>query len=124
MIYAAYQAAHDLLTPVRAMAGMTAQSLRRMHPGQLFWGALPFAAACEMMETAALTHTHPDWSLDSVVLADGRELPVVQETVLDTPFATLVRFRKEGAPAQPRVLLVAPISGHFATLLRPTVDGL
>jgi polyhydroxyalkanoate depolymerase len=124
MIYTAYQACHDLLTPVRTMAGMTAQSLRRMQPQQLFWGALPFAAACEMMETAALSHTHPDWNIGPTVLCDGRECEVSQEAVLRTPFATLLRFGKQGAPRQPRVLLVAPISGHFATLLRPTVDAL
>ena len=124
MIYAAYQACHDLLTPVRAMAGVTAQTLRRMQPQQLFWGALPFAAACEMMETAALSHTHPDWNIGPAVVSGGRELEVVEETVLQTPFASLLRFRKEGAPRQPKVLLVAPISGHFATLLRPTVDAL
>ena len=38
-----------------------------------------------------------------------------------TPFATLLRFRKDGATPQPRVLIVAPMSGHFATLLRDTV---
>ncbi|MEI9900236.1 MAG: hypothetical protein WDN31_09045 [Hyphomicrobium sp.] len=44
-----------------------------------------------------------------------------EEEVLATPFGTLLRFVKEGAPVQPKVLLVAPLSGHFATLLRDTV---
>jgi polyhydroxyalkanoate depolymerase len=123
MIYAAYQAVHDLLTPVRTMAGITAQTLRRMQPEQLFWSALPLAAACEMMETAALTHRHPDWSIDAVI-EDDRQIPVEQKAVLTTPFAALVRFRRADARRLPKVLLVAPISGHFATLLRPTVDAL
>ncbi|RZL31602.1 MAG: polyhydroxyalkanoate depolymerase, partial [Rubrivivax sp.] len=50
--------------------------------------------------------------------------PVSEETVMTTPFATLLRFRKEGAPAQPKVLVVAPMSGHFATLLRDTTRTL
>ena len=40
----------------------------------------------------------------------------------ETPFGTLLHFRKEAAVVQPRVLLVAPMSGHFATLLRDTVE--
>ncbi len=48
-------------------------------------------------------------------------MPVHEEEVFATPFGTLLRFAKEGVPAQPRVLLVAPLSGHFATLLRDTV---
>ena len=51
-------------------------------------------------------------------------LEIEEEVVTSTPFATLLRFRKEGAPEQPRVLLVAPMSGHFATLLRGTVKTL
>ena len=48
-------------------------------------------------------------------------MPVHEEEVFATPFGTLLRFAKEGAAPQPRVLLVAPLSGHFATLLRDTV---
>jgi polyhydroxyalkanoate depolymerase len=46
---------------------------------------------------------------------------VTEEAVYSTPFATLLHFKKATGAAQPRVLLVAPMSGHFATLLRPTV---
>jgi polyhydroxyalkanoate depolymerase len=46
---------------------------------------------------------------------------VAEEEVLATPFGTLLRFSKQGAPLQPKVLVVAPLSGHFATLLRDTV---
>jgi poly(3-hydroxybutyrate) depolymerase len=49
---------------------------------------------------------------------------VHEEVVLAAPFATLLRFAKPGAPAQPKVLVVAPMSGHFATLLRDTVRTL
>ncbi len=48
-------------------------------------------------------------------------MPVREEEVFATPFGTLLRFAKVGVPAQPKVLLVAPLSGHFATLLRDTV---
>jgi polyhydroxyalkanoate depolymerase len=51
----------------------------------------------------------------------NREVEVTEEVALRTPFATLLHFKKDVAQAQPRVLLVAPLSGHFATLLRSTV---
>jgi polyhydroxyalkanoate depolymerase len=51
----------------------------------------------------------------------GAEYQVREEAALTTPFATLLHFAKDGTPEQPRVLIVAPLSGHFATLLRGTV---
>jgi poly(3-hydroxybutyrate) depolymerase len=56
----------------------------------------------------------------------GEEVPVTQETVMSAPFGTLLHFRKAhtGGEPHPPVLLVAPLSGHFATLLRDTVRTL
>jgi len=72
-----------------------------------------------------LTHHRPPFGIDTVTLGDGRTgnatVPVTEAVVDDTPFGTLLHFRKETAVRQPRVLLVAPMSGHFATLLRGTV---
>jgi poly(3-hydroxybutyrate) depolymerase len=70
-----------------------------------------------------VTHARPEWGIASVA-ADGTEYPVVEEVAATTPFATLRRFRKVGAPEQARVLVAAPMSGHFATLLRDTVRTL
>ena len=78
------------------------------------------AAACKVLELAQVTHARPPWAISSVMVK-GEAVPVLEEPVFSTPFATLMRFRKEGAPAQPKVLIVAPMSGHFATLLRDTV---
>lgn len=92
-----------------------------------FWagGALTrsVAAAHEVVARMKLTHARPSFGLSSVV-SQGREYAITEEKVMSTPFATLLRFRKEGAPDMPRVLLVAPMSGHFATLLRDTVRTL
>ncbi|MNN11441.1 hypothetical protein D3C81_1243990 [compost metagenome] len=49
-------------------------------------------------------------------------MPVTEEVVARTPFCSLLHFRRHGIVGQPRVLLVAPMSGHFATLLRGTVE--
>ena len=82
------------------------------------------AAAWRTLALAEVTHRRPPWRIGSVA-ADGVEYPVLEEvTAQATPFATLRRFRKDGAPEQPRVLVVAPMSGHFATLLRDTVRTL
>ncbi len=67
----------------------------------------------------------PDWGIDSVVAEDGRDHVVQVETVLDRPFGALTRFRVQGRPEKERrVLLVAPMSGHYATLVRSTVQSL
>ena len=54
----------------------------------------------------------------------NQELEVVEEVVYATPFGSLLHFKKENSPEQPRMLLVAPMSGHFATLLRGTAKTL
>jgi len=67
----------------------------------------------------------PDWNIPSVVGADGRDHLVQPEIVMPRPFGDLIRFRVAGRDAMPRrVLLVAPMSGHYATLLRSTVTSL
>ena len=73
-----------------------------------------------------LTHSRPAYNLDSVNV-DGQDVPVTEEAVMTMPFGTLLRFRKDASidlPLQPPVLLVAPLSGHFATLLRETARTL
>ncbi|MGE0558919.1 MAG: polyhydroxyalkanoate depolymerase, partial [Burkholderiales bacterium] len=78
-----------------------------------------FAAACEVFSLARMTHRRPEFGIESVI-SGKRELGVSEEVVHTTPFATLLRFRKDTPSPQPRVLIVAPMSGHFATLLRET----
>jgi poly(3-hydroxybutyrate) depolymerase len=67
----------------------------------------------------------PDWNVSIVVGDDGRDHVVSVQRELQRPFGDLVRFRVGGRPERPRrVLLVAPMSGHYATLLRSTVKSL
>lgn len=121
-MYFTYQTQADMMAPLRAMARMTRPMIDHG------WGGTPLlrrlAAAYEMIERAGLSHSRPSYELDTVTV-DGREVPVVEEATLTLPFGTLLRFKKEGvATTQPRVLVVAPLSGHFATLLRGTVKTL
>jgi polyhydroxyalkanoate depolymerase len=82
-----------------------------------------FAAGCELLARAGLSHHRPAFGIGTVMVG-GREVPVHEHAADITPFATLLHFRKDIAMDQPRVLLVAPLSGHFATLLRGTVNTL
>jgi len=121
MMYQAYQAHSDLMWPLRTLAKMSLPMLQDPAFGLAGQPALrQAAAACRVLELAEVTHKRPPWQINQVIVK-GEAVPVVEEIVLTTPFATLLRFRKPGAPVQPKVLVVAPMSGHFATLLRDTV---
>jgi polyhydroxyalkanoate depolymerase len=121
MIYQAYQARADLLAPVRALAGLTARALGWPLPGL---AANPlarnWAAVHRLLAEVRLTHERPVFGITQVHVGD-REVAVRETPIQTRPFATLLRFAKDIALEQPRVLLVAPMSGHFATLLRHTV---
>ena len=118
MLYQAYQAHSDVMVPVRALAGMAmaASGWRPVDNTVL----RNLTAAYELIARSGLTHQRPPFGIDHVTVGN-REVRVTEEAALATPFATLLHFKKDIAQAQPRVLLVAPLSGHFATLLRSTV---
>src|SRR5258707_1711439 len=120
MIYQAYQAHSDLLWPLRTVARNALPALQRARdvPGEEM-ALRKLAAACEVFVLAALTHARPPFRLDTITVG-GREVVVREEVALTTPFATLLHFRKDLPHSGPRVLIVTPMSGHFATLLRAT----
>ena len=121
MLYQAYQAHADIMRPVRWFAGFAAMSVGETLNGAARPNALSnLSAAYELIGRAGLTHQRPAYGINSIEV-DGREAAVFEKVVQATAFGTLLNFRKNSAPAQPRVLLVAPLSGHFATLLRATV---
>jgi len=121
MIYTAYQAQSDLTAPMRVMSGATARLLTDLSPGLTDrWMVRSTLATTEIVARWGLTHRRPAFGIDSVVV-EGEAVAVREEAVLRTPFGTLLRFAKDTDAVQPRVLLVAPLSGHFATLLRATV---
>ena len=118
--YRIYQAQAEALRPWRSFAGTTSAMLRQ------FEGAIPnpllrpMISACEMVVHAHVGSARPAFGFNTAVV-DGRTLPVTEHTIDATPFGHLLHFRKAGAPEQPKVLIVAPMSGHFATLLSGTV---
>jgi len=124
MRYQAFQVAADLLAPARLAAGWANGALALGPPWLRDLPPLShFSASWEMLTRAGLTHHRPRYGIDSVTVG-GEAVPVREEVAAHTAFGDLLRFRKAGDPVQPRVLLVAPLSGHFATLLRNTVETL
>ena len=119
MLYQAYQAHSDIMVPVRTWAGM---AIHAMAPLNGYSGPVlkNLGAAYELIARAGLTHVRPPFGVEST-LVGNEEVAVTEEVAHATPFGTLLRFKKDIATEQPRVLLVAPLSGHFATLLRNTV---
>ena len=119
MLYVAYQAHSDIMVPVRAWATMAAavggRPLLADHPA-----IRNLTAAYELIARAGLTHIRPPFDISSVTVGN-RDVEVKEEAAATTPFGTLLHFKKDIATAQPRVLMVAPLSGHFSTLLRATV---
>jgi len=123
MLYLAYQTQADAMLPVRswALAG-----LRALGPWTNGDAGLPLrnlTAAYELIARAGLTHVRPPYGI-SAVRVGNREVAVTEEALASTPFGTLLHFRKDVETRQPRVLVVAPLSGHFATLLRSLVRTL
>lgn len=117
MLYDAYEMQRSLLTTAGMMAGWGAEMWR--HPAYLGGGDV-MASALEVFAHSAAPRGKPEFGIDWV-LVDGREVAVSEEVVLAKPFGQLKRFRREGVEVAPKLLIVAPMSGHYATLLRGTV---
>src|SRR6056297_4317510 len=119
-----YMATYDLMETLRntnqwmgaSALSMASYPIFSMAPNPVFqW----MAAWGEVTErTFQRMVAKPDWGIDSITCADGRDHLVSVETVVHRPFGDLIHFDVAGRTQQPRrVLLVAPMSGHYATLL-------
>jgi len=121
VLYQAYQAHTDIMVPVRMVAGLAADHGRARLNGSAKPSALSnLTAAYELIARTGLSHRRPPYGIGSVTIGH-REVAVTEEVADRTPFGTLLHFKKDIDQTQPRVLLIAPLSGHFATLLRTTV---
>ncbi|MFZ2628762.1 MAG: polyhydroxyalkanoate depolymerase [Rugosibacter sp.] len=122
--YQMYQAFSDAGYPART----TARALIPWLHQAMSWmpdnyAVRKAAAICEAVALAGLTHERPSFGIEAIEV-DGRKIAVREEAFATTPFATLLHFRKDMPNPGPKVLLVAPISGHFATLLAGTARTL
>jgi poly(3-hydroxybutyrate) depolymerase len=120
MLYLAYQTHADIMVPVRLFAEAGLNALAPWAAAEDLKVLRNLTAAYELITRAGLTHERPPYGIDSVRVGN-REVAVHEEALDVTPFGTLLRFKKDLDIAQPKVLVVAPLSGHFATLLRSLV---
>jgi len=124
LLYQAYRAHETLLEPWRRLADFARPFTSQPWP---ISEALPFlgylGAAFELLSETKIRHERPAFGIDHV-MKDGEPIAVEETVILKTPFCHLLHFKKERSAGEPRVLVVAPMSGHFATLLRGTVASL
>ncbi|MCB8882304.1 polyhydroxyalkanoate depolymerase [Acidisoma cellulosilytica] len=124
MLYQMYQAQQDIMAPARQYFQFLSHVLNQFDLTRP--EALPLrmaAATAESLWRTAKTHKRPAYGMKPVVVGNA-PVEITEEVVFETPFCALLHFRKETAVRQPRLLVVAPMSGHFATLLRNTVQTL
>jgi poly(3-hydroxybutyrate) depolymerase len=123
-LYQLYDLHRAAMSPVR----LTAEALQQIfsHP----WMPIAYtrfgravAAGSELIERATRRYGKPAFNLRTTTIG-SRTVPVQLVTVASQPFCDLLRFRRESERADPKVLVVAPLSGHYASLLRDTVAGL
>ena len=124
MMYDAYQRYADLSHPARTLALSSERILQMWSTMQFASPLRRMAAYYELVALSGFTHTRPDYKIGRIAAHGGDLADVTEKAVLSTPFCTLLRFSREGGENEPRVLLVAPMSGHFATLLRGTIRTL
>ena len=123
MLYQAYQNHMDLTAPWRNGASSALRYLNLAPRGISNSVLARLSAALELISRSTLTYARPAYDIDRVMVGN-RELAVTEEVAYATPFGSLLHFKKLDGPEQPKMLLVAPMSGHFATLLRGTVKTL
>jgi poly(3-hydroxybutyrate) depolymerase len=123
MLYQAYQFQDDLLAPLREAARNSKAAIEHRFLPTVDSVKQHFAAGFEMVSRFHLTHSRPEFGI-SKVRVGNRDVPVTEEIALSLPFGKLLHFRKDVDTPQPKVLVVAPLSGHFATLLAKTCETL
>ena len=126
-MYWLYEMGHAALNPARAVADATRLFYRNpVNPLSHTTFGKSIAAAAELFERSTRRYGKPEWGIDSVTVG-GERVPIEIDVVWERPFCRLLHFRRFLAHPprrpQPRVLIVAPMSGHFPTLLRGTVQA-
>ncbi|TAJ81916.1 polyhydroxyalkanoate depolymerase [Reyranella sp.] len=124
MLYQAYEFQRQLATPVRLWANMLEQAYSSPYnPWADTWFGKSVAAGAEIVARLTQTYAKPAFGLSTTQVGD-EVVAVNEEILLRKPFGQLLHFRRDTTRRDPKVLVVAPMSGHFATLLRGTVEAL
>ena len=122
MLYDAYEMQRSLLAGASTLANIGAGWMQNPANPFAYSSMGPIvASALDVFAHASAPRGKPDFGFETT-LVDGREVAVHEEIVLRKPFGQLKRFRREGVEGGPKLLIIAPMSGHYATLLRGTVE--
>ena len=128
VLYHAYELTHAAMSPMRAAARMSREMLQSpFNPTASWYSSRATSAALEMFINATRRYGKPEFGIESV-LVDGKRATVREQVVWQRPFCDLKHFKRGGSHVSglghPPVLIVAPLSGHYATLLRGTVKSM
>lgn len=126
MLYQLFEFHQAALQPFRVLAEAQSKALKLPYlPMNYSPAARTLAAGLDVFSNITRRYPKPEFGLHSTVV-DGREVPVTEEDVLELPFCRLKHFVREGCEGRndPKLLIVAPLSGHYATLLRGTVEAM
>jgi poly(3-hydroxybutyrate) depolymerase len=126
-LYWFYEMSHAALNPSRAWADATRLFFKNpINPLSFTTYGKSIAAACELFERSTRRYGRPEWRISST-LVGGERVPVQLKTVWERLFCRLIHFERifthNPRRPQPRLLIVAPMSGHYPTLLRGTVEA-
>jgi len=121
MLYHTYEMAHAALAPMRQMARFSRETLSSAaNPFAKSYGARVSAAGLDMFIKATKRYDKPEFGLTSTEI-EGAPVAVVEEVALSLPFCNLLHFKRGTTAKSQKLLIIAPLSGHYATLLRGTV---
>jgi poly(3-hydroxybutyrate) depolymerase len=126
-LYWLYEMSHAALHPPRALADVTRLYFKNpLNPFAHTTIGKSIAAAAELFERSTRRYSKPEWGIDSVVVG-GERAPINITAVWQRPFCRLLHFERMFCHLprrpQPKALIVAPMSGHYPTLLRGTVEA-
>lgn len=124
MLYRINAQMMEAIRPMHVLARQTRQMFYQpLNPLNYSWTFRTVRASMELIERLTDYYEEPSWDLDQIEI-NGREVDIEYDVVLSKPYCNLLHFKRSSAPAnQPKVLMLAPLSGHYATLLRGTVQA-
>jgi len=124
MLYQMYAFQRSLFAPARFAIDMTQQTLSNpLNPLSYMPGAKQISAACDVMELLTRRYGKPKFGLKETIVA-GKKVAICEHNILEKPFCNLKYFARDVKNNDPKLLIVAPMSGHYATLLRGTVEAM
>ncbi|VUD48086.1 hypothetical protein TDB9533_01161 [Thalassocella blandensis] len=132
MLYHAFELSHAAIAPIRQWVDINKRLYQSpLNPMSYTWAGKNISAACDVFESLTRRYEKPAWRLHETMI-NGYPVPIKERVVWQKPFARLLHFERDAEAkdsarqkdkVDPRVLLVAPLSGHYATLLRSTVEA-